>query len=130
MPHRYEMFMDKQTIFVVTFSVSLRFSHVSQSYERHSPLHHITQVAVGKRTHVNVLGNDYPTVDGTGCVERVSCVSFAFCLFVFAGALICCSEYACTCHTSRVYMHVLTLYARLLILFFLFFLFLFKRQCA
>jgi hypothetical protein len=27
---------------------------------------YITQVAVGRRTHLNVFGNDYDTTDGTG----------------------------------------------------------------
>jgi UDP-glucose 4-epimerase len=27
---------------------------------------YITQVAVGRRTHLNVFGNDYDTPDGTG----------------------------------------------------------------
>ncbi len=31
----------------------------------------ISQVAVGKRAHLNVFGNDYPTRDGTGCRDYI-----------------------------------------------------------
>ena len=31
----------------------------------------ISQVAVGKRNHLNVFGNDYPTADGTGCRDYI-----------------------------------------------------------
>lgn len=31
----------------------------------------ITQVAIGKRAHLNVFGNDYPTVDGTGVRDYI-----------------------------------------------------------
>ncbi|MEK7948540.1 UDP-glucose 4-epimerase GalE [Pigmentiphaga sp. YJ18] len=37
----------------------------------------ITQVAVGKRPHLNVFGNDYPTVDGTGVRDYIHVVDLA-----------------------------------------------------
>lgn len=38
---------------------------------------YITQVAVGKRPHVNVLGNDYDTVDGTGVRDYIHVMDLA-----------------------------------------------------
>lgn len=32
---------------------------------------YITQVAIGKRDHLNVFGNDYPTLDGTGVRDYI-----------------------------------------------------------
>ncbi|MFW7344954.1 MAG: UDP-glucose 4-epimerase GalE [Pigmentiphaga sp.] len=37
----------------------------------------ITQVAVGKRSHLNIFGNDYPTVDGTGVRDYIHVVDLA-----------------------------------------------------
>ncbi|MBR5340043.1 MAG: UDP-glucose 4-epimerase GalE [Lachnospiraceae bacterium] len=37
----------------------------------------ITQVAVGKRDHLNVFGNDYPTHDGTGVRDYIHVVDLA-----------------------------------------------------
>ncbi len=37
----------------------------------------ITQVAVGKRDHLNVFGNDYPTPDGTGIRDYIHVVDLA-----------------------------------------------------
>jgi len=37
----------------------------------------ITQVAVGKRPHLNVFGNDYPTPDGTGVRDYIHVVDLA-----------------------------------------------------
>lgn len=37
----------------------------------------ITQVAVGKRPHLNVFGNDYPTHDGTGVRDYIHVVDLA-----------------------------------------------------
>ena len=38
---------------------------------------YISQVAVGKRTHLNVFGNDYPTPDGTGVRDYIHVVDLA-----------------------------------------------------
>ena len=38
---------------------------------------YITQVAVGKRPHLNVYGNDYKTVDGTGVRDYIHVVDLA-----------------------------------------------------
>lgn len=38
---------------------------------------YITQVAVGKRDHLNVFGNDYKTVDGTGVRDYIHVVDLA-----------------------------------------------------
>lgn len=38
---------------------------------------YITQVAVGKREHLNVFGNDYNTVDGTGVRDYIHVVDLA-----------------------------------------------------
>ncbi|MCR4624998.1 MAG: UDP-glucose 4-epimerase GalE [Lachnospiraceae bacterium] len=38
---------------------------------------YITQVAVGKRDHLNVFGNDYPTHDGTGVRDYIHVVDLA-----------------------------------------------------
>ena len=38
---------------------------------------YITQVAVGKRDHLNVYGNDYKTVDGTGVRDYIHVVDLA-----------------------------------------------------
>ncbi len=37
----------------------------------------ITQVAVGKRSHLNIFGNDYPTVDGTGVRDYIHVLDLA-----------------------------------------------------
>ena len=37
----------------------------------------ITQVAVGKRDHLNIFGNDYPTHDGTGVRDYIHVVDLA-----------------------------------------------------
>jgi UDP-glucose 4-epimerase len=37
----------------------------------------VTQVAVGKREHLSVFGNDYPTVDGTGVRDYIHVVDLA-----------------------------------------------------
>lgn len=37
----------------------------------------VTQVAVGKRSHLNVFGNDYPTRDGTGVRDYIHVVDLA-----------------------------------------------------
>jgi len=37
----------------------------------------VAQVAVGKRPHVNVFGNDYPTIDGTGVRDYIHVVDLA-----------------------------------------------------
>ena len=39
---------------------------------------YITQVAVGKREHLNVYGNDYKTVDGTGVRDYIHVVDLAY----------------------------------------------------
>ena len=36
----------------------------------------IAQVAVGRREHLNVFGNDYPTVDGTGVRDYIHVVTW------------------------------------------------------
>ena len=38
---------------------------------------YISQTAVGKRTHLNVFGNDYPTHDGTGVRDYIHVVDLA-----------------------------------------------------
>ena len=38
---------------------------------------YITQVAIGKRDHLNVFGNDYDTVDGTGVRDYIHVVDLA-----------------------------------------------------
>nr|CAB3248180.1 probable UDP-glucose 4-epimerase [Phallusia mammillata] len=38
---------------------------------------YIAQVAVGRRKHLNVFGNDYPTIDGTGVRDYVHVVDVA-----------------------------------------------------
>ena len=38
---------------------------------------YITQVAIGKRDHLNVFGNDYPTHDGTGVRDYIHVVDLA-----------------------------------------------------
>lgn len=38
---------------------------------------HITQVAVGRRSHLNVYGNDYPTPDGTGIRDYIHVMDLA-----------------------------------------------------
>ncbi len=38
---------------------------------------YITQVALGKRDHLNIFGNDYPTPDGTGVRDYVHVVDLA-----------------------------------------------------
>jgi len=38
---------------------------------------YIAQVAVGKRSHLNVFGNDYPTPDGTGVRDYIHVVDLA-----------------------------------------------------
>lgn len=38
---------------------------------------YITQVAVGKRDHLNIFGNDYPTPDGTGVRDYIHVVDLA-----------------------------------------------------
>ena len=38
---------------------------------------YIAQVAVGKRDHVNVFGNDYPTKDGTGVRDYIHVMDLA-----------------------------------------------------
>jgi UDP-glucose 4-epimerase len=37
----------------------------------------ITQVAIGKRPFLNIYGNDYPTVDGTGVRDYIHVVDLA-----------------------------------------------------
>jgi UDP-glucose 4-epimerase len=57
-------------------AVSLRYFNVAGAYgnqgERHDPESHliplILQVALGRRDHISVYGDDYPTADGT-CVR-------------------------------------------------------------
>lgn len=39
---------------------------------------YITQVAVGKRDHLNVYGNDYKTIDGTGVRDYIHVVDLAY----------------------------------------------------
>ena len=39
---------------------------------------YITQVAVGKRDHLNVYGNDYKTIDGTGVRDYIHVVDLAW----------------------------------------------------
>ena len=39
---------------------------------------YITQVAVGKRDHLNVYGDDYKTIDGTGVRDYIHVVDLAF----------------------------------------------------
>ena len=41
---------------------------------------YITQVAVGRRSHLNVFGNDYETPDGTGKGQNISFISNSFSL--------------------------------------------------
>ena len=38
---------------------------------------YITQVAVGRREHLNIFGNDYNTVDGTGVRDYIHVVDLA-----------------------------------------------------
>ncbi|MGA4516252.1 UDP-glucose 4-epimerase GalE [Solibacillus silvestris] len=38
---------------------------------------YITQVAIGKREHLNIFGNDYPTIDGTGVRDYVHVMDLA-----------------------------------------------------
>ena len=38
---------------------------------------YVSQVAVGRRTHLNVFGNDYPTPDGTGVRDYIHVVDLA-----------------------------------------------------
>ncbi len=38
---------------------------------------YISQVAIGKRSHLNVFGNDYPTADGTGVRDYIHVVDLA-----------------------------------------------------
>lgn len=38
---------------------------------------YIAQVAVGKRTHLNIFGGDYPTLDGTGVRDYIHVVDLA-----------------------------------------------------
>ena len=38
---------------------------------------YITQVAIGKRPYLNIYGNDYPTVDGTGVRDYIHVVDLA-----------------------------------------------------
>ena len=42
-----------------------------------NPMPYITQVAVGKRDHLNVFGNDYDTPDGTGVRDYIHVVDLA-----------------------------------------------------
>lgn len=42
---------------------------------------YITQVAVGRRSHLNVFGNDYETPDGTGKGQNISFISNSFSLW-------------------------------------------------
>lgn len=37
---------------------------------------YILQVAVGKRSHLNVFGDDYNTIDGTGSVLSIQVIFF------------------------------------------------------
>ena len=37
---------------------------------------YILQVAVGKRSHLNVFGDDYNTIDGTGSVFSIQVIFF------------------------------------------------------
>ena len=39
---------------------------------------YITQVAIGKRDHLNVYGNDYKTIDGTGVRDYIHVVDLAY----------------------------------------------------
>ena len=39
---------------------------------------YITQVAIGKREHLNVYGNDYKTVDGTGVRDYIHVIDLAY----------------------------------------------------
>ena len=39
---------------------------------------YVTQVAVGKREHLNVYGNDYKTIDGTGVRDYIHVVDLAY----------------------------------------------------
>ena len=39
---------------------------------------YITQVAIGKRDHLNVYGNDYKTVDGTGVRDYIHVIDLAY----------------------------------------------------
>ena len=39
---------------------------------------YISQVAVGRRPHLNVFGNDYPTADGTGEEKHSRKISYLF----------------------------------------------------
>jgi len=38
---------------------------------------YISQVAVGRRTHINIFGNDYPTKDGTGVRDYIHVMDLA-----------------------------------------------------
>ena len=38
---------------------------------------YITQVAIGKRPHLNIFGNDYKTPDGTGVRDYIHVVDLA-----------------------------------------------------
>lgn len=38
---------------------------------------YISQTAIGKRDHLNVFGNDYPTPDGTGVRDYIHVVDLA-----------------------------------------------------
>lgn len=37
----------------------------------------LAQVAIGKRPHLSVFGNDYPTIDGTGVRDYIHVVDLA-----------------------------------------------------
>ena len=39
---------------------------------------YITQVAIGKRDHLNVYGDDYKTVDGTGVRDYIHVIDLAY----------------------------------------------------
>ena len=39
---------------------------------------YITQVAIGKRDHLNVYGNDYKTIDGTGVRDYIHVIDLAY----------------------------------------------------
>ena len=38
---------------------------------------YITQVANGKREHLRIFGNDYPTIDGTGVRDYIHVMDLA-----------------------------------------------------
>ena len=44
---------------------------------RNNLLPYITQVAIGKRSHLNIFGSDYPTKDGTGVRDYINVVDLA-----------------------------------------------------